>query len=182
MSCPISMPEILKRLAKALRRAMPWGASSARSAISPGIDGPHAFLAIDPKPSAVGEAPASQAPPFPPTTDAGPIRNDHRTDALLLFLVDLLDEMDALPFSTSGGVAEMALIRSRLEDRILLDEGEIIRDHHWDPNRQRAVQVEEGATDGDWAPGVVPRRSGLLLGGRVVRKQEVALERRNSPT
>jgi hypothetical protein len=115
--------------------------------------------------------------PQPDGTSLVPPKERRDQDQILLFLVDLVDEMDALPPSSTGGKDEMAVVRSRIEDRLLLCDAELIRDETWDPERQRAVEVAEGAMD-EVTPKISSSRiSGLCVSGRVVRKQEVALER-----
>ncbi len=96
---------------------------------------------------------------------------------MLLFLVDLIDEIDALPASSKSGSEALSLVRSRLEDRLHLSDAEIIRDEAWTPERQRAVEAEDGALDTGSPRISKSHASGLSVAGRIVRKQEVTLTR-----
>jgi hypothetical protein len=119
---------------------------------------------------------SSSAPPQ--DTGLAVPREQRSQDQILLFLVDLLDEVDRLPPSTTEGKEELAIVRSRILDRLLLSDAEMIRDETWDPERQRAVEVTEGAMDGGTPQISSSRVSGLSVSGRIVRKQEVSLDRR----
>ncbi len=114
--------------------------------------------------------------PEPGDTSLVPLKERRDQDEILLFLVDLVDEMDALPQASTGGREELALVRSRIVDRLLLSDAEMIRDETWNPERQRAVAVSGNALVGGIPRIGYSRASGLCVAGRIVRKQEVFLE------
>jgi hypothetical protein len=96
-------------------------------------------------------------------------------DRHLLNLVDLLDEVVLLKKASSTGEQSLEIVESRIQDLILLSDGEIIRDLVWNPDRQRAVEVIKGEN-----PGITllsSRSSGLIIKGRVVKKEEVVIEK-----
>jgi hypothetical protein len=119
---------------------------------------------------------AAEAPSEPQAPVSVPPREQRSQDQILLFLVDLVDEMDGFPQSSTGCRDELALVRSRILDRLLLSDAELIRDDTWNPDRQRAVAASDDALVGGSPRIGSSRVSGLCVGGRVVRKQEVILE------
>lgn len=123
-----------------------------------------------------GIPPSAGSPAQSDDASLVPPKERRDQDQILLFLVDLVDEMDALPPSSSGGREELAMVRSRIEDRLLLSDAEMIRDHKWDPERQRAVSVSDKALAQGTPRIGCSRVSGLCVAGRIVRKQEVVLE------
>jgi hypothetical protein len=77
--------------------------------------------------------------------------------------------------ASSTGEQSLEIVESRIQDLILLSDGEIIRDLVWNPDRQRAVEVIKGEN-----PGITllsSRSSGLIIKGRVVKKEEVVIEK-----
>lgn len=120
-------------------------------------------------------APSAGSPPSV-YTEQVPSKAQRDQDQILLFLVDLVDELDALPPSSSGGREELAMVRSRIADRLLLSDAEMVRDQTWNPERQRAVSVSEKALAQGKPRIGCSRVSGLCVAGRIVRKQEVVLE------
>ncbi|HRQ87907.1 MAG TPA: hypothetical protein PLA50_03870 [Bacteroidia bacterium] len=117
-------------------------------------------------------------PPPPPPRSAR--QAPHELDRHLLNLVDLLDEIEGMRKSGGDQSGGLGVVESRLADLIELSDGEIIRDTEWQPDRQRAVEVVS-ASEG--APRVLSsRKSGLAVGGRIVRKQEVVLSKTESTT
>ena len=106
-------------------------------------------------------------------TDTRPLSPNE--DRHLLNLVDLLDEVGLLKKASSMGEQTLEIVESRIQDLILLSDGEIIRDAVWNPDRQRAVEVIMGEN-----PGITllsSRSSGLIIKGRVVKKEEVVIEK-----
>lgn len=90
----------------------------------------------------------------------------------LLNLVELMDEIASLK-AVDDGRGALEIVEARLNDLIELADGEVIRDTEWKPDRQRAVKVEPSIQD---TPTLLSsRRSGLIVNGRIIRKQEVVL-------
>lgn len=99
-------------------------------------------------------------------------------DRHLLHLVDLLDELEIMGKSGKADIETLDIVKSRISDLITLSDGEIIKDKRWDPDRQRAIEVVTGS--GSEAIVLESRRSGLTIGTRIVRKQEIILSKSNS--
>jgi hypothetical protein len=104
------------------------------------------------------------------------VSTDQLMNQHLLNLVDLLDMvagMKSMIARDSSSLKPLEVVESRLSDMITLSGGEVIRDADWNPARQRAVRVMVEETS---APKILSsQRLGLLVGGRIVRKQEVFL-------
>ena len=95
---------------------------------------------------------------------------------LLLALVDLLDDVGRLAAARPPGEAE-TFVQEKLRLLIELNQGEIIRLDRWDPALQRAVRVEPASAEAPEDTILRSAASGLKVGGRLVRKQEVVLAR-----
>lgn len=152
-----------------------------RTTESPSFPGGH--RATEPPPRPFPFHSTGDAPPFesgPPSTVHPVERSPRELDRHLLDLVDLLDEIEDIKQSGGDNAGGLGVVEARLADLIELSDGEIISDTEWRPDRQRAVAVEQGTTG---VPQVLAsRRSGLAVGGRIVRKQEVVLSRPISET
>jgi hypothetical protein len=107
------------------------------------------------------------AAPYPPVGDP---------TEMLLGMVDLLDEIDALqPEADAEQRKALAHVAGRLRDQIELAQGEVIQEQAWNPALQRAVKVEPAST-GQREPRLLESfASGLKYKGRIVRKQEVKI-------
>ena len=97
-------------------------------------------------------------------------------DQLMLGIIDAIDEIQlmksASPAEASRG---LALIQGRLEDRITLANGELIRETIWNPAVQRAVKMEPPSAGQTDVRVLGTRATGLKHQGRVIRKQEVVI-------
>jgi hypothetical protein len=108
------------------------------------------------------------------TTDAPDV-----SDALancLLRLVDLIDEVHHLKvkFPYAKGCHDpLDVIESRISDIIELSGGEVINDTIWNPSRQRPVETQ--LSNVSTLTFASSRSSGLQIGGRLIRKQDVVL-------
>ncbi len=147
-----------------------------RSVDPPGF--PNVARAAEPPPppprSVLGGGPAESGPPQPTR------QKSHELDEHLLNLVDLLDEIEGMKRSGGDQSGGLGVVESRLSVLIELSDGEIIRDTEWQPDRQRAVEVVP-ASEG--TPRILAsRKSGLAVGDRIVRKQEVVLSKTEPAT
>lgn len=122
----------------------------------------------------------TKAEPEPAHPGPSPIArvSSTETDRHLLNLVDLLDEIALMKLAPSGTSKSLDIVESRLSDLIELSDGEIIRDTEWQPQRQRPVEVVQGASSKTTF--VSSRRSGLAINGRIVRKQEVVISKQQT--
>jgi len=100
----------------------------------------------------------------------------HAMANCLLGLVDLIDEVHRLkvkfPFA-KGCHDPLDVIESRISDIIELSGGEIINDTIWNPSRQRPVETQ--LSNVSTLTFASSRSSGLQIGGRLIRKQDVVL-------
>ena len=94
----------------------------------------------------------------------------------MLGVVDAIDEIELMKSdSTAEAARGLALVQGRLEDKITLADGELIREKLWRPALQRAVKVEP-AEHGQIEVRVLrARATGLKHQGRMIRKQEVVI-------
>jgi hypothetical protein len=93
-------------------------------------------------------------------------------DQLLLAIVDLWDEFNEVPTDGPSTNDVLSLIKERLATQIEINGGEIIRGSTWEPSKQRAI----GPPQSNLGNVVVStKKSGLIVHGRLVRKQEVLL-------
>ena len=97
---------------------------------------------------------------------------------VLLGLVDILDDLERMS-SHVDGPSEDALdfLRDKLEQLIAVHGGEIIRRDTWTPELQRAI-ARECAGPGQPENEIIRTgSSGLRMGDKLIRKQEVVLAR-----
>ena len=94
----------------------------------------------------------------------------------MLGIIDAIDEIELMksdsPEEASRG---LALVQGRLEDRITLANGELIRETMWQPALQRAVKVEPAEQGQTEVRVLRSRATGLKHQGRLIRKQEVVI-------
>ena len=134
-----------------------------------------------------GETAASEAPlslalkleqpalsPASPKTEQS--AQEPQFDQLMLGIIDAIDEIELMksdsPEEASRG---LALVQGRLEDRITLANGELIRETMWQPALQRAVKVEPAEQGQTEVRVLRSRATGLKHQGRLIRKQEVVI-------
>ena len=97
---------------------------------------------------------------------------------ILLDLVDLADDMaDLKSRATAGLVQEYSFLEGRLFDIFEKHNGQILRSSDWDPDTQRAIKVEPAADEHAEIRVLRTGASGLRVGNRIVRKQEVVLSK-----
>ncbi len=99
-----------------------------------------------------------------------------RTQAWALALVDLLDELKLMRPSYSECDAKVVSRLAQEFERLLQGEGFTRIDlDEWNPALQRAIRVERTLPEGAPAAIISKGASGLIIGGRLIRKQEVIL-------
>ena len=105
---------------------------------------------------------------------------DFSNDKLFLALVDLLDEV-ALMKKDTGDVGDptspLSIVEARLADALEDGGATLIREAAWNPERQRAVKVVE--KDLLSSEIIETRHTGLAVGERIVRKQQVVLAKKS---
>jgi len=122
-------------------------------------------------------APESMRPALPTVPPASePAAHEPHLDQLLLGMVEVIDEIELMKSEAPPEtIRSLALIQGRLEDKITLAEGELIRETQWQPALQRAVKVEPAEAGQTEARVLRSRATGLKHRGRMIRKQEVVI-------
>jgi hypothetical protein len=103
---------------------------------------------------------------------------DSSSRSILLNLVDLYDEFQGLQHTRVSGGEIATMICDRLRDLIELEDGQIIDKPDSDPKFQRVVEVRP--TSESLSKVLSVRQSGLVLAGRIIRKQEVVTSKPNT--
>ncbi len=96
---------------------------------------------------------------------------DSSNKSIFLSLVDVYDEFQGLKHTTVSGGEIATMICDRIRDLIELEDGEILDKPDSDPKFQRVVEVRPSSESSSKVLSV--RQSGLVLAGKIVRKQEV---------
>ncbi len=93
-----------------------------------------------------------------------------------LMAIDLYDELNLMLKSYSKEDEEyMNVIIHILLNSLKEKDCELIDDDVWEPTRQRAIKVEKNRPEGEPPVILSKGRSGLILNGRLIRKQEVTI-------
>lgn len=98
-----------------------------------------------------------------------------RATKILLDVVDLLDEVERVAKGPAPKTAAMDFVSERLKSLIETYGGTLIRLPEWDPQLQRAVAVENPSNAKGTNRILRCGASGLRMGDRIIRKQEVVL-------
>ncbi len=92
-------------------------------------------------------------------------------------MADSLAELESLRSDDESDVGQLKKIRAELRRQLKLLDCELIDLDEWNPEKQRAIRVEEGLPL-DSVPRITRKVSlGLCVQGRLVRKQEVYIKK-----
>jgi hypothetical protein len=129
--------------------------------------------------------PSCQKPVYQPTISKVPerIETESAVPAFMIGLVDLIDEIELIKTRSDGVNSEtLSMVQSRLQDKIELAGGYLIRETVWNPSHQRAVKVEPGVSDQAETVFQQSISTGLMHNGRIIRKQEVVISQPKTST
>lgn len=99
------------------------------------------------------------------------------TERWAMELVDLLDEIRWMGGLEKEDAARIPALRDKLIEILQAAGGELIDDDTWNPARQRAVKISKTLPEGAEPRVTEKHASGLIFKGRLLRKQEVSLEK-----
>ena len=95
---------------------------------------------------------------------------------LALDLVLLVDELTIAIDANEASAKHLTFVRERILQILEMHQVEVIKETTWNPDRQRAVKVDPSNLKLENAVWSATISSGVAIGGKLVKKQAVALK------